>query len=396
MAPKNAFENVATEATAAETRDMLAKRASSNGDAHLFSGNKVRYRREFTDPTLSAFDVVTGTGMTVTAGTGSLVITSGTTANQTTTVTTKQHFTAPFKAAFGVKASGKVANTEVYVKAVAVNDDGTLDESVLAAWRIAGSDSTTTNIARVETRNGGSTRSASGNITTVTQTSDSIFEAIVESGEVQFHTRGVDSSAARSGSTTRNSVAPDPTRMYALRYHIATGTTAPASSITFTSQFLTAIDYTEINTEMTGGPGSTSASQAMPVHIAGGGVSMTSTGIHASSSVTGTNAATVLSAASTNATVVKNTAGRVYGYQLANTTTSWRYLKLFNTTTAPVVGTTVPLYTVPIPPGTTSDLTQTVPLSHSAGISYSITANPADIDTTAVGAGDVVGYIAFI
>lgn len=395
MALRNAFENVSTEATLAELRDMVARRATADGGANLISGNRLRYRREFNDPALSEFNVVAGPGMTVTSGTGVMTIAAGTTPNSTTTVTTKQTFAVPFKASFGFKISQKIANTEFYCELVAVNDDGTLDETCVAAWKIAHADSSNTSQAKVETRNGGSTRSTSGLINLNSNLSDNVFEIVIESDEVQFHNRLVDNGTSRAGSQTRNSVAPDPNRQYALRYRVATGATAPTSSTTLTAAFVTAIDYTEIQTEITGGPGHGMSGQAIPILITGGTAGIGNNSIQASSSVGGTSVAKVNSAATTNATLVKSAAGRLYGYQLANTSASWRYVKFYNMNAAPAVGTSVPLYTVPIAPGQTSDLTQTVPITHGSGISYAITANPADNDTTAIGAGDVVGYITF-
>lgn len=394
MALRNALGLVSTEATLAHLRDIILGRSSSSGDAMLVSGNKVRYRREFTDATLSAFDVSVGAGMTAVAGTGNLVITTGTTAGSVTSLTTKQEFTAPFKAAFGFKVSQKIANQEFYVEAVAINDaDGSLDETVVAAWRVAGSDSTTTTIARVEARNGGTARSQSGNITVNALTSDNIFEIVIESDEVQFHNRLADSTAGRTGSTTRNSVAPDPNRKYKLRIRAVNAGTAPASTTTLTSSFIGCVDYTEIQTEITGGPGHANAGSTMPVAITGGSVGVSNATLGASTGATGATARKVLSAASTNATLVHSVNSRLYGYQLANNSASWRYLRLYNQTTAPTVGTSVPFMVIPIAPGTTTDANFTIPVSFTTGMSYSITGGAADLDATVVGANEVVGHL---
>lgn len=397
MSLVNAFGAVSTEATLSEILSKINNMSSSNGDAHLVSGTKVRYRREFTDPTLEAFNVVTGPGMSVTAGSGTLSITTGTTAGSVTTLMTKQTFTAPSKVAFGFKISQKITNQEFYLELVAVDDNGVIDEERMAAWRIAGTDSTTTTVARVETRNGPPVRSQSGNITTISQTTDGIYEIVIESDEVQFHTRSIDSTVSRTGSTTRNSVAPDPNLKYAMRIRIVNGSTAPASTTTMTSQFVTAIDYTEIQTEITGGPGTSNPSSSMPVTITGGGVTMANGTIGASTSTTGSGVAKVNSTATTNATLVKSTAGRVYGYHLANThATAWRYVKLYNSATTPVPGTTAVVYVIPLAPNSSVTAEMTIPISHATGIGYSIVSGPVDTDATAVGANEVIGHFLWV
>lgn len=101
-------------------------------------------------------------------------------------------------------------------------------------------------------------------------------------------------------------------------------------------------------------------------------------------------ASNVNSAASTNATVVKASAGTLYGVAVSNTAASPRYVKFYNKATAPTVGTDVPLFTIQVAAGAT------LPVSFGAvghrfatGIGLAITANAADTDTTAVGASEV-------
>lgn len=373
-------------------------RAAANGDAHLVSGTKLRYRKEFTDPTLAAWDVVTGSGMAVAVASSNLTVTTGTDINSVTTITTKETFTAPFRAAFSFKISQKIANQEFYVELVAVDSENPalVDETAVAAWRVAGSDSLTTTVARTEVRNGQAARLQSGNLTVGSQTSDTVYEIVLESDEVSFHNKPMDSVAGKTLSNVRNSVAPDPNREYRLRYRVVNGGTAPASTTTFTTAFVTAVDYTEILTELTGAQGRTDAAGALAVHIAGGSVTMTATTVQASATTVGTSMAKVLSAASTNATLIKSTSGRVFGYHLTNNTASTKYVRLYNSTTAPTVGTTVPAAVIPIAPNSSVLVDHTIPMSFGTGISYSITGAFADLDATAVAAGDVVGHILWL
>jgi hypothetical protein len=377
----------------------LAARTTSDGSAVLIGGTQKKYRREFNDPTFADWDVALGAGMVANATNGNLVITTGTTINSTTSFTTKETFSAPFKAGFGFQISQKIANQEFYVEVVAVDktDGYTPDETVVAAWKIAAADSATTTVAKYETRNGGAARVTSALTTTeATQTVPGIYEIVLESDEVWFHSRTADGSTARFTSYVKQTTAPDPNRRYRLRYRILNLGTAPASSTTFTASHLTCIDYTELQAEITGGTGSIAGSQGVPVYSTGGSVSVSNASIAASATVTGSSIAKVAAAASTNATLVKASAARVYGYQFTNLTAATKFVKFFNKATAPVPGTDVPIYIVAIPPNAAISDTDIVPVAFSLGLGYTITNGVADTDTTAVAANDVVGRIDWI
>lgn len=101
----------------------------------------------------------------------------------------------------------------------------------------------------------------------------------------------------------------------------------------------------------------------------------------------------LISTASTNANVVKATAGKLNSIVAIGLTSTVRFLKLYNKATAPTVGTDVPVMTIPIP-ANTQGAGVVIPFSKavnfSNGISIAITANPTDNDATAIGAGDVI------
>lgn len=97
-----------------------------------------------------------------------------------------------------------------------------------------------------------------------------------------------------------------------------------------------------------------------------------------------------LSAASTNATNAKGSAGQVYGWYLYNANAAARYLKLYNKATAPTVGTDTPVLTIPIPAGGGANLEIAGGLEFTLGISYALTTGIADSDTGAVAANDIV------
>lgn len=98
-------------------------------------------------------------------------------------------------------------------------------------------------------------------------------------------------------------------------------------------------------------------------------------------------------AATTNATNVKASAGRVYGIQGYNAVAAVTYLKLYNIATAPTVGTTVPVKTLALPPSSAFAFDWPRGYAFATGIGFGLTAaaGGADNSTTAVAAGDVLG-----
>jgi hypothetical protein len=98
------------------------------------------------------------------------------------------------------------------------------------------------------------------------------------------------------------------------------------------------------------------------------------------------------SAATTNATSLSANPCDVYHILATNTTASVKYLKLYNKKVAPVVGTDVPVMRIALQP---SNVPTNIPipsgLYFNLGLGYALTGLPADADTTALAAGDVVG-----
>lgn len=95
----------------------------------------------------------------------------------------------------------------------------------------------------------------------------------------------------------------------------------------------------------------------------------------------------LISAATTNATSVKATPGRVLTLVVGNINAAVRYIKLYNLATAPTVGTTVPVFTMPIPASSVSLLSINFGpegLYFSAGIALALTTGITDADTGAV------------
>lgn len=109
------------------------------------------------------------------------------------------------------------------------------------------------------------------------------------------------------------------------------------------------------------------------------------------------NASNINSAATTNATSVKASAGTVYSITVSNTAASPRYVKLYNKASAPTVGTDVPVLTIPVPAGGVVNVPfGTTGHRLGTGIALAITANAADSDATAIGASEVKVATAYI
>ena len=103
------------------------------------------------------------------------------------------------------------------------------------------------------------------------------------------------------------------------------------------------------------------------------------------------------SAATTNATSVKATAGTAFQIVASNVGAAAAFLKIFNLATAPTVGTSVPFLTVPIPAsGVVSVPFGALGMRFSAGIALSITNLVADADATAVAAAQVKVGISYL
>lgn len=221
----------------------------------------------------SKWDLVQqGAGQTITVVNGELQITSGTTINSETILMTKETFTDPFRALFAIKMSQKIANTDVIVEAVSVDKSTGLpvpstQDSV--AWRLSGSDNTTTTNGVYLTQQGGLTALASSSSTINALTAYSILELEVFSDEVWWHARQMDSSSGRTNSYVRHQQIPDPNGLFKIRIRVLNRSTAPASSTTAYFQYVTVIDYAELTAEITAGRGNVVAGQGIYTTVGG-------------------------------------------------------------------------------------------------------------------------------
>ena len=106
----------------------------------------------------------------------------------------------------------------------------------------------------------------------------------------------------------------------------------------------------------------------------------------------GASATHLVSAATTNSTLVKNSAGKVLGWYFANTTASWIYVKLHNQATVPTAGTGV-VRTIAVPPNGISQFFSEGGITFVTGIGMTAVAGIADSDNTAITASALVGEL---
>ena len=100
--------------------------------------------------------------------------------------------------------------------------------------------------------------------------------------------------------------------------------------------------------------------------------------------------ARIMSAASTNGTSTKASAGQVYNVNLYNSGTL-AFIKFYNKASSPTVGSDTPVATYAIPASGRCDFSIPLGLMFTTGIAYAITGGVADSDTTAVTLNQVTG-----
>lgn len=100
----------------------------------------------------------------------------------------------------------------------------------------------------------------------------------------------------------------------------------------------------------------------------------------------------LVSAANTNATVVKSSAGRLLGYCLTNNNAAKVYLKFHNSSTTPTAGAGV-VQTIGIPIGGTVVHTIDGGVAFSTGIAFTTVTTAPDNGSTGVALNDIVGDI---
>jgi len=98
----------------------------------------------------------------------------------------------------------------------------------------------------------------------------------------------------------------------------------------------------------------------------------------------------VVSLATTNAALIKASYGRMWALSAFNTTAADKFIKLFNKSTAPVPGTDTPVKTFRVPANGSVVWVPGIGSAFNLGLGVAIVGAAADLDATAVAAGDVI------
>jgi hypothetical protein len=185
----------------------------------------------------------------------------------------------------------------------------------------------------------------------------------------------------------------------------ATATMAPGAGVANTGVIFTASigpAVTSVRARVTTGP---TSAQGMTVKLVSGSAPAVSLGtLYGTPSVSvtqisagasgGWSVVRRFSTADTNIAVIKGSAGQIGGWYCQNTTAAVKYLKLYNKTTNPTIGTDVPAMTVPLPVGFSQSMPYTG-IAFGTGMSMAIVGGYLDADATALATGDLILGILF-
>ena len=188
---------------------------------------------------------------------------------------------------------------------------------------------------------------------------------------------------------------PDDGDSLYLFIRVLNGTTNPASTTTWTIGFVS-VEMTGRQKVYVSGADQAGATFATAVQVVGGVLSTQPVSGTVTATVTGATQLPVTpttaftnSAATTNATSTKASAGTVWSVVVSNINAAARYLKLYNKASAPTVGTDTPVIVVPIPAGQVVKIDGgSNGIRFATGIAWALTAGAADSDTAAVSANE--------
>lgn len=96
----------------------------------------------------------------------------------------------------------------------------------------------------------------------------------------------------------------------------------------------------------------------------------------------------LVSAATTNATNIKNAAGTLYGWYVYNNNAAMRKVALHNTSGTPTAGASI-FFTINVPPTSAANVFSDIGIAFSSGIAITTVTDNTDAGTTAVGSGDL-------
>ena len=363
------------------------------------------------------------TGMTYSQSASNLNITMGTTLNAELWFLSRQIFAASENITFTFSKSQAIAANDIFIGLVEVDSNGNplLNPNLAQDFTNKGgielgatTSPTTAYAVALGDSSPSAVLSAQAAFTTFVSTVQE-WEVEVASEDVIVSQSTVDNAAGKNANVARaSSQCPNDKKQYKLLMRFK-NTSVPASSTVCTLGRIIVECKQSLRVVVDSGNGDQTFQKAIatnlvgtpPVTISnnpvlGAGANIVGYTVPTPAAAGGSSFSTykLLSAASTNATSLKATSGRLYGGQVANFSTSPRYLKLYNLATAPTVGTSTPLLTLVLPGAASASVPTTISVSQvlagdlgalfATGIAFAITGAVADSDTTAIAAGDVL------
>jgi hypothetical protein len=191
-----------------------------------------------------------------------------------------------------------------------------------------------------------------------------------------------DAAGAAAGTISAAAIRKTPRHARYLRLRLTTATTAGTTTIVVNgfptaSTQIPSIQAASQNGTWTVQPGNTANTTAWLVNLVASSAQGSSTTHHA------------ISAASTNATSVKASAGMINTLSISNLNPAARYFKLYNKASAPTVGTDTPVATIYLAPNSLT-VVNCGPFGRrlATGIAYALTTGIAVADTGAVAASE--------
>ena len=181
---------------------------------------------------------------------------------------------------------------------------------------------------------------------------------------------------------TRAENVPDDTPLR-LQIRIANGSTAPVSTTTLTIGLISISNFA---------PQDISIQDIRPTSVVPIPVEVLR------SVTTGTSAALTFkfaSAATVNNALISAGGRRLLGWQLTNTTATFKYFRFYNKATLPTSGES-PTFIVPIPPNSQVSYNMEGAIFMSLGLGIACTGGVADTDATVTAVNDVIGSIHYL
>lgn len=335
-----------------------------------------------------------GTGQSVVVASNIMTLNAGATAAAEGWVRTVETFTVPFRVSIGLTLSQRLAANFFYVELISV-DPTTLQPNgkEKAGWLFTGT-TATNGVYQAQTGAGAIVNSSA--VTVATTAAGSFFEIEAFADETWYHSGTIDNANGRQTSYRKQIQSVDPNAVYKVQIR-ALNSTAPASNTALNVNYLSITDYMELTAEVTAGRGNNAAGQALAVNVVQTITQPVNGTVTANQgTMLATSAASAVTTASTNATSVKATSGKLLEITVSNVTATAMYVKLYNKASAPTVGTDVPVLTIPVAAGAT------VPINFGVlgkwfgtGIAFAVTAAAAATDTgvTVAGAQIHMSYV---